>query len=182
MNNTSSPTSAINHFQVILSNIPHINGHRKSYTFSKKTSNNYLDYYDLFKFIENKSGIPRRYFIISQGQMRIKFTSLINNITSHNTRFIPTDAVDLFNVSINLYADTIMFYKHKKMIQAASYTSRDTLMNTIKAICNYTNILNRKHPIISDYCELLQSYCCNEIIKDLSNSYDPPLFVPQYTI
>jgi hypothetical protein len=176
MDTNSSPTNHTNYFQIILSRVPHINGGRKSYTFSKNTCKSYIDYYDLFKFIEKKSGIPRRYFIISQGKMRTKFTSLIHNTTPHSIQYIPKQQLDILDVSINLYTDTSMFYKHKTMLQTVAYTTSDALMNTIKAICNYINILHRKHPIILDYFDLLTIYCCSDIITELSNSYNPPLF------
>jgi hypothetical protein len=176
MNTNSSSTNNTNYFQIILSHVPHINGSRKSYTFSKNTRKSYIDYYDLFKFIEKKSGIPRRYFIISQGKKRTKFTSLIHNITPHSIQYIPKQPVDILDVSINVYTDTSMFYKHKKLIQTASNTNNGTLINTIKAICNYINILHRKHPIILDYFDLLTIYCCSDVITELSNSYNPPLF------
>jgi len=165
-----------NYFQIILSRVPHKNGNIKSYTFSKKTKKSYIDYYDLFKFIETKTGVPRRYFILHQGKTIIKFTSLINDITPYCSRYIPKSPFDLFDVSINLHADKIMFYKHKQMLQHCAHENTDKLLVTINAICNYVNILLREHTIVIDYYELLARYCDSEIIQNISKLYNPPLF------
>ena len=93
--------------------------------------------------------------------MRTKFTSLIHNTTPHSIQYIPKQQLDILDVSINLYTDTSMFYKHKTMLQTVAYTNSDALMNTIKAICNYINIYIFKKQLMFFYLFFQHGLLCS---------------------
>ena len=132
--------------QIIINRVPHRNNVTKSLTFSIIGSTKYVKLVDIFDFLENRTNIAKRYFIIINNK---KYYYATDESSEYKSIKI-TDPFHTIDISINTNADAQMFEKQKREFENEPSAIK------FKRLFNYAqNTFIRYNPIIIDYYRYL---------------------------
>lgn len=102
---TTKKDTMFHHHQIIFNRVPHANGTEKSITFQKESTNDFVTYHDLFEFLEERTGIPKKYFIICIGKQEVTYIdtylAYYSSYTAKHTHYTPTKPHDSMNVRLH---------------------------------------------------------------------------------
>ena len=99
--------------QIIFNRVPHANGTERSITFQKECAEDFVTYQELFEFLEERTGIPKKHFIICVGKREITYVDVyLAYYTSYAvkyTHYIPAKPHDSLNVRLHLNVNYQMY-------------------------------------------------------------------------
>jgi len=105
----SRPNETMNqhqhHHQIIFNKVPHAEGNEKSITFQKDSETNFVTYHELFEFLEVRTGIPKKYFIIYMGNHKVTYIdtylAYYSSYGAKYTHYTPRKPHESLNVRLN---------------------------------------------------------------------------------
>lgn len=110
------------HHQIIFNRVPHADGNEKSITFQKESHDNYVTYHDLFEFLEERTGIPKKYFIIIHKKQHISYidTFLVyySSYSSKHTHFKPSKPFETMYTRMHLNIDYHIYNFYRGILKS----------------------------------------------------------------
>ena len=163
MNSTISINKSSNKcIQIILSHVPFKDNSSRSLTFTKYSSENFIHYREVFEYLENKTGIHKRYFVLTIGKTNINYVNMFYNKNYESKIYEVKDNLTVFNVNIDINADKKILQYHKSIL--ASINRQDFKKEALMELFKYTKLrFTSKNYILLDYYRILFSY---KLFKD----------------
>lgn len=150
--------------QVVLSNVPTKYGGHTTLTFYKKSNESTLRYYDLFEYMEQETSIPRFYFTLKKGNTCVRFTDMFSQRKLYKMCFTPNTPLEIFHVSVDIYATHKLFDIHKTIVRNISRDS--TKLYALESMMTFMKKYIYKSDVMLDYCIYFTKF--PEFIRKLS--------------
>lgn len=120
-----NPTSLLpnNYCQIILNNVPLKNGDSKTLIYTKDLCDKFISYQEVFEYLEDYSGIPKKYFILRYNGNDINyidaFVKYYNSYTHDNNTYFTANEQHMFvNVRLHMNIDYAIYKFYKYAIDA----------------------------------------------------------------
>ena len=128
------------HHQIIINRAPHRDGRQKTLTFRSSTFEPYVNYREIFEFLEERTDIPKKFFILHYNSKHITyidvFLKFYESLACDNTIHItPSEPFDTMNIGINKNIDNNIYNYYRNTLKANQ--CEDTYMTLYKYADEY---------------------------------------------
>lgn len=121
-NITVPAMDTIHHHQIIFNRVLHSDNIERSITFRKESEETFVTYQELFEFLEERTGIPKKYFIITHNKQHINYidTFLVyySSYSSKHTHFKPSKPFETIYTRMHLNIDYHIYNFYRRMLKS----------------------------------------------------------------
>lgn len=114
---------AFNYYQIIINNVPYKNGSNKTVTFSKESNENYISYQEVFQFLEDETGIPKKYFVLKYKNTEVNYVDAFIKYYSSctydtRTHIVTHHPIEFMDVRIHMNIDYAIYRFYKSFLES----------------------------------------------------------------